>query len=159
MNDELRRIPRLKVCCRVVVRDRYGVWTAVTEDVCARGCRIVTPRLLRPGTKVNISVSSDLFPEEIEATATAVWAAPERLGVIFVKPVARPGVLSPELWFEKLLEHGATADSPTTARLVPSVAVRVRGPVMAARNGKSTRSPSASDVVVRMPARRGAPSA
>ena len=44
MLEELRRIPRVAVCCRVVVRDRYGVWTAVTEDFCVRGCQLLTAR-------------------------------------------------------------------------------------------------------------------
>jgi hypothetical protein len=141
----------------VIVSDRYGVWTAVTEDMCARGCRIVTSRLLRVGTRVKLAISSDLFPEELETTAVAVWAAPERLGVIFTETAPRRGTLGPDAWIDKVIEHGETPDSSATARLVPSV-VAWDGHVPSAattRNGRIVRSfPASPDSVVRLPLRR-----
>jgi hypothetical protein len=118
MKDELRRIERIAVCCRAVVRDRYGVWTGVTEDVHARGCRIVTPRLLRPGTLLSLSLASDLFPEELDVMGEVVWATDERLAIEFVGSVARQGRLSPEAWIAKVVEHGAIE---SRTHIVPTV--------------------------------------
>lgn len=160
MIEDLRRIPRISVCCRVVVRDRYGVWTAVTDDLCVRGCQIVTPRLLRCGTLLHLTLSSDLFPEELEAPARTVWSAPDRLGVLFVESSERPGALSPEGWLEKVLEHGEMPESATTWRLVPSVQRTSMRPVTttSARNGRLVRTtssapPTGAENVTRVPAR------
>jgi hypothetical protein len=124
MIEELRRIARLTVCCRVTVRDRYGVWTAVTEDVSERGCRIVTPRMLRQGTLLDLTLSSDLFEEELEVRATTAWAGPRCLAALYVDTGRRAGAISPAEWMTRLLEHGATGDTARTARLVPSLAER-----------------------------------
>lgn len=121
MNEELRRITRVTVCCRVVVRDRYGVWTAVTDDLSSRGCRLVTPRLLRPGTLLNLTLSSDLFPEELEVMGETVWATSDRLGVAFVGVMPRPGSISEPEWLAKVVEHGEIPESGTTWRVAPSV--------------------------------------
>ena len=120
MNEDLRRITRVAVCCRVVVCDRYGVWTAVTEDVSSRGCQLVTARLLRPGTLVDVTLSSDLFADELETIGEVVWATSDRLGVAFVRPIAR-AALSPAEWVAKVIEHGEIPDSGTTWRVAPSV--------------------------------------
>lgn len=157
MTEELRRIDRVSVCCRVSVRDRYGVWTAVTEDICMRGCRIMTSRLLRAGTLLTVTLSSDLFPEELEAVSQAVWTTPERLGVVFIDPVARPGALPPNAWIAKVLEHGATPGS-VSPEIVP--VVRRLGSRAAARGVQLLRPvPSASaeaheQNLVRLPVRR-----
>lgn len=119
MNEDLRRITRVCVCCRVVVRDRYGVWTAVTEDVSARGCQVVSTRLLRSGTLLELTLASDLFHEELVVTGEVVWATPTRLGVAFVGAV--DGSLAPEAWLAKVIEHGEIPDSTTSWRVAPSV--------------------------------------
>ena len=129
--EELRRIKRLRFCCRAVARDRYGVWTAVTEDLSARGCRIVTKRLLRPGSQIVLALSSDLFEEELEVGAEVVWTSRDALGVAFrgEEAGARPrrgrgrDTLSPERWLHKLLEQGSTQGSGPP-RVVPSLARR-----------------------------------
>lgn len=158
MNDDLRRLERISVCCHAVVRDRYGVWTGVTENVSVRGCQLVSARLLRPGTTVTVTLSSDLFPEELDAIGEVVWVTPERLGVIFVRPVDRPGALTPESWLEKVIEHGTVGGAPADAPLVPSVdrSPDRRGSHATTRNGRVVRTGPAhpSDAVVRLPLRR-----
>ncbi len=157
MNEELRRIDRVSVCCRVSVRDRYGVWTAVTEDICKRGCRIFTSRLLRAGSLLTVTLSSDLFPEELEAVSQAVWATPERLGVIFIDPVVRPGSLPPDAWIAKVLEHGATPGSlspevvPVVRRLGPRAAARG---VQLLRPVASAPADALGETLVRLPVRQ-----
>lgn len=158
MNDDLRRLDRISVCCRAVVRDRYGVWTGVTENVSRRGCQLVTSRLLRPGTMVSITLSSDLFPEELEAFGETVWAAPERLGVSFVRPVDRPGALTPEAWLAKVVEHGTVDGDDAGARVVPNID-RSPGRLALHSEARSLRiartgAAHGSDGVIRLPLRR-----
>jgi hypothetical protein len=115
-HDELRRVPRVSVCCRVVVRERNGIWTAVTYDIGARGCGIVTTRLPRLGSRLAMTLSSDLFPEELDVVAETVWATAKRLGVMFLDAFAPRGALSPREWLERVLEHGR---APGVAQLAP----------------------------------------
>jgi hypothetical protein len=123
--DELRRTQRVKVCCRVDVRDRFGVWNAVTEDVCARGCRLVTAKSPRLGTVLELTLSSDLFPEVLEVTAYASWVSDRRVGVTFIATGARRGAHTSVEWVQRLVEHG-TVQRPeprgsASQTLVPAV--------------------------------------
>jgi hypothetical protein len=142
MLEDLRRIARVSVCCRVAVRDRYGLWTAVTDDLCDRGCQIVTQRLLRPGTTLHLTLSSDLFPEELHVIGRTVWSAADRLGVVFEASGDRAGV-TPQQFLEWVLENGEMPDSTGSCRLVPSVQ-RLDGarPAISttARNGRLVRT-------------------
>jgi hypothetical protein len=126
MAENLRRVERISVCCRAVVRDRYGVWTGVTHDIGKRGCQIVTSRQLRSGTRVLLTLSSDLFVEDLEAVAEVVWVTPERLGMVFLEPRRRSGSLTPSAWVDLLLVHGAQPYDGVTRRVVPCVR-RVEG--------------------------------
>lgn len=107
-DDELRRGPRVRVCCRVDVREHHGVWSAVTADLGARGCRIVTKRFPRPGSHLPLRLSSDLFPEELDAVGEVVWVDGEQVGILFLEEARRRGSLSPAEWLERILEHGRT---------------------------------------------------
>ncbi len=130
--DELRRTPRVKVCCRVDVRDRFGIWTAVTEDVCGRGCRLVTTKVPRLGSLLDLTLSSDLFSEVLEVTGYAAWVSDHRVGVNFAS-ASRSGGMSPADWVDELIQHarvlGPEPVGSTGPRLVPSV----RRPPLAAR--------------------------
>jgi hypothetical protein len=119
-HDDLRRVPRVSVCCHVVVRDRHRVWTAVTDDICSRGCGIVTPKQPRPGSLLTLTLSSDLFSEELDVIAETVWGTEERIGVSFVEPIARQGALSPPEWLERVIEHGR-APGQLVSRITPVV--------------------------------------
>ncbi len=122
--DELRRIPRVKVCCRVDVRDRFGIWTAVTDDVSPRGCRLVTTKSPRIGSLLELTLASDLFSEVLEVTGYAAWVSGQRVGVNFAS-ASRTGNLTPAEWLERLVEHakvlGPEPVGSTGPRLVPSV--------------------------------------
>jgi hypothetical protein len=152
MDEDLRRVVRVNVCCRVAARDRYGLWTAVTEDVCARGCRIVTPRLLRPGSPLTVTLSTDLFDEELDAAAEAMWATPTLLGILFVAPTPRRGALSPEAWIDKLVAH-ATVPGALPSRLAPSVA-RFASPPGPGAPGRLPSGARAPGTVLLLPLRR-----
>jgi hypothetical protein len=157
--DELRRVARVSTCCRVYVRERLGVWSGITEDFGSRGCRIVTPRLPRLGTILRVTLSSDLFPEELEVTGETVWATSERLGVLFVGNAAREGALSPSEWMEQLIEHGAGSGTtaPRVAPVILHAAPRTIGFAPAAR-ASPRFEPVHEDWVQRAPAARAAES-
>lgn len=123
--DELRRAPRVRVCCRVDVQHPHGVWSAVTVDLSARGCRLATGQLPRLGSRLPMRLSSDLFPEELATVGEVVWVGGDQLGVLFLEEARRRGSLSPTAWLEQVLEHGGsfkTAGTPSTpGHVVPVV--------------------------------------
>ncbi len=131
--DELRRIQRVKVCCRVDVRDRFGVWTAVTEDVSPRGCRLVTAKLPRIGSALELRLSSDLFSEVLEMTGHAAWVSDLRVGVDFVAGSSRIGRLSPAEWVERLVEQGKVLGPEPVGNAGPRLAPALRRTSSAAR--------------------------
>src|SRR5512134_706667 len=104
-HEDQRRIPRVTVCCRVDVRGPFGCWTAVTEDVCARGCRIVTTKLPRAGSAIELRISSDLFPESLEVAGEVAWVSGERVGVSFPEAGTRSRML-PSEWVANVIEFG-----------------------------------------------------
>ncbi len=144
MDDDLRRLPRLNVCCRAVVRDHYGLWSAVTEDVCAGGCRILTDRLLRPGAPILVTLSSDLFPEELEIAGRVAWARPDLMGVVFSGGKGRARNLPPASWMEKVIEHGSMP-GPRSRVLPALMRTGLRRPTSAFRR---------ADDMLRLPIRR-----
>ena len=111
----------MKVCCRVMVRDRYGVWTAVTDNLSSRGCCITTRRLLRAGTRLKITLSSDQLSEDLELNGTVAWTTDVTLGVNFDDGSNGSSVGAVAAWLDELIKVGETADFLTTHRVVPSV--------------------------------------
>ncbi len=141
--DDLRRTQRVKVCCRVDVRDRFGCWTAVTDDVCARGCRLVTAKVPRIGTVLELTLSSDLFPEVLVVTAHAAWVSDQRVGVNFVAEAARPGALSTAEWVERLIEHGRVMGPEPVGSAGPRLVPAIRRPAsLSAPGPRPSQAPS-----------------
>lgn len=137
MNEDLRRTPRVGVCCRATVHDRYGLWTGVTVDVSASGCRIVSPRLLRAGTHVIVTLSSDLFADELEMVGEAVWATSQHVAVAFGRPT-RVATLTPGAWLEKILEASGAGSSP----VVPALGGRSRPAIPLTQRDAQPSSPA-----------------
>jgi PilZ domain len=135
--EELRRAPRVRVCCRVDVRQPHGVWSAVTDDLSARGCRIVTPQLPRLGSRLPLTLSSDLFADELATLGEVVWVSGEQLGVLFVEEARRSGSMSPAEWLRKVLTCGKPPDpgGASQGAVVPVVSsVRRRGSPISIRS-------------------------
>jgi hypothetical protein len=151
MIEDLRRTERIAVCCRAVVRDRYGTWTAVTHDVATRGCQIVTSRQLRPGARVHLTLSSDLFAEDLDVAAEVVWVGPQRLALAFLEASRRPGALTPSAWVALVLAHGAPPAG--AGRTVPFVQrVERRAPARHAQ-GPAVAAVPAPPLLLRLPER------
>jgi hypothetical protein len=137
-----------------MVRDRYGVWSSVTENLSVRGCLIFTSRLLRAGTRVKMTFSSDLFPEDLEVVGEAAWSTGDRLGVAFTADPAGSRSLSD--WLGKVIEYGAVPDPSAPYRVVPSVHSLPRVPVRLARP-EPAREPRELVALARNDARAAAP--
>lgn len=130
--------------------DQFGVWTAVTEDVCPRGCRLLTSKLPRVGSLLALTLSSDLFAEALEVGARVAWVSDQRVGVTFVDGSARPGGLSPTEWVERLTAHGRVLGpepvGATGIRLVPAIR-RHQGARPFSRPASPPREGAADDVL------------
>ncbi len=147
----------MKVCCRVDVRDRTSVWTAVTDDFCARGCSLVTSRLPRIGATLELTLWSDLFPDPLHVVGTAAWVSDRRIGVTFVAGAPR-GRITPAEWGALLVEHGRVfgpepvgAEAPRVVPVVLRRATPVRDQTTAVHDGRHRPD---GDVIV-LPVRRG----
>ncbi len=140
--DELRRAERLGVCCRVEVRDRWGLWTAVTEDLCDRGCRVVAGKLPRIGSRLQMTLSSDLIPESLEVIGRTTWVSSNRIGVAFLESAGRG--LTPTQWVARLLEHAEVVGRGPHARSSPRMIPAIR---------RAEHRPE-DEVVVRLPVTR-----
>lgn len=118
---ELRRFARLPSRCRVFVRDRFGIWDAFTEDLSARGCRIVTPRRQTIGTLVRLTVTSEQLVEPLLVSGQVVWTregSPARAGISFTgSPSDSPGAGA---WVRSLeaAAAGRSADAAPSVHLV-----------------------------------------
>jgi hypothetical protein len=126
--DELRRTERVKICCRVDVRDRFGVWTAITDDVCARGCRLVATKCPRVGSLLALTLSSDLFPEVLDVTARVAWVSDHRVGLAFVSSRPRPTAIASAEWVARLVESGSIHRPEPVGAIGHSLVPAVRRP-------------------------------
>jgi hypothetical protein len=60
------------------MRDRFGVWDAFTEDISARGCRIITPRPLAVGTLVRLTLVDERLETPLIVSGQVVWTEGDR---------------------------------------------------------------------------------
>ncbi len=147
--DDLRRSQRMKVCCRVDVRDRLGVWSAVTEDFCARGCGIISAKLPRIGSVLELTFWSDLFPEPLDVIARTAWVSDRRVGVTFIATTPRNAGLSPAEWENRIVEHGRVPGPEPIGSEGPRVV-----PVLSRRSVPPSRVVEHKNAASDVPARR-----
>jgi PilZ domain len=97
-----RRAPRAPARCRAAVVSPAGAFQAETEDVSSRGCQVVSPRLVRKGDALELTLACDKVSDALKAKGKVTWVseqAPWRVGVAFEDAY----VPSAERWFEKLV--------------------------------------------------------
>jgi hypothetical protein len=81
-----RRAPRAPARCTVKVICSAGVFEAETEDVGSHGCQIVTPRPVKKGEPVKLTLSNPRVPDALRLSGRVAWASPRepwRIGVAF----------------------------------------------------------------------------
>lgn len=141
-----RRYPRLRARCRVRIRDRFGTWTAETEDVGPRGCRIVGDRPHALGVLVRLTVESDDVAAPLDVAGQIVWTraeGPARAGIWFADAASTHGAAPPAAWFAALAAAQRAADR-RAARLAPAPAHAVEPP-----DGGAGRDPLAQRLLDR----------
>jgi hypothetical protein len=131
---ELRRFPRLRSRCRVLVHDRFGASSAETEDVGPRGCRIVTARPQRVGAVVRLTIESDTLDEPLEIAGQVVWVrdgVPAQAGIAYAGTGTRPGAVASGAWFGSLAAAMAASRRPGArppARASPEITIVLGAP-------------------------------
>lgn len=105
-----RRAQRVLARCWAAVTSARGAFDAETEDVAAIGCRLSSPRLVRPGEPILLRLYSQGLRDGLRVPASIAWASatsPWRLGIAF-DPDARKAT---EAWFGRLVASGFAASA------------------------------------------------
>jgi hypothetical protein len=125
--EDLRRGPRVDTCCRAIVQDAHGVWTAIADDLGKRGARLVTSREPRVGSYLLVTLSSDLFETELRVTAQVMWIRKGRVGIMFERETGEAAAA----WLEQLSSVdglGARIRSTRPPRAAPERQLELAGP-------------------------------
>lgn len=97
-----RRAPRAPARCRAKVICPAGIFEADTEDVGSHGCQVVSPRAVKKGEPLKLTLMNDRLTEPVRLTGRVAWASaqpPYRLGVAFDAEALRDAAR----WFERLV--------------------------------------------------------
>jgi hypothetical protein len=82
-----RRAPRAPVRCdaRVALREG-GFWSSPTSDYGPKGCQLLAPVPLAPGTRVFVELANERIERPVEIAGRVAWIAkapPWRMGLAF----------------------------------------------------------------------------
>ncbi len=97
-----RRAPRAPARCRTAVVSSTGSFEAETEDIGARGCQVVSPKGVKKGDAVRLTIANDKVPEPLRVAGRIAWVSahyPWRVGVAF-DDAALPAATA---WCERLV--------------------------------------------------------
>jgi len=97
-----RRAPRAPARCRATVISPAGAFDAETEDISARGCQVVSPKLVKKRDALALVIRSAKVPEPLSVSGKVAWVSgqpPWRIGIAFDDG----HVAAAERWFEKLV--------------------------------------------------------
>ncbi|HEX9052525.1 MAG TPA: PilZ domain-containing protein, partial [Anaeromyxobacter sp.] len=98
-----RRAPRAPARCRTAVVSPGGSFEAETEDIGAYGCQVVSPKGVRKGDAVRITIANDKVPEPIQVAGRVAWVSsrfPWRVGIAFDDA----SLAETSAWFDKLVQ-------------------------------------------------------
>ncbi len=82
-----RRAPRAPVRCnaRLALKEG-GYWTSPTSDYGPKGCQLLAPNALDPGSRIFVELVNDRVAQPVELSGRVAWsskAPPWRTGVAF----------------------------------------------------------------------------
>lgn len=103
---ERRRLARIPLRCAVVVREKLATTIAETEDVGARGCRVVLKRPAAPGTLLQIRFVPGGAAEPLDAVGQVVWSrrtSPLEAGIVFLSAPRAASSDACGSWLEALV--------------------------------------------------------
>lgn len=123
-----RRAPRAPARCSTKVICSAGIFEAETEDVGSHGCQIVSPRAVKQGEPVKLTISSARLADALRLSGRVAWAsarAPWRLGVAFEE-----GALGDSgRWFDRFVAaHPGLASARRIPPRIPVEAMIYLGP-------------------------------
>lgn len=98
-----RRAPRAPARCRTAVTCTNASFEAETEDIGAYGCQVVSPRGVKKGDAVRLTIANDRLAEPLVVPGRIAWVSaqfPWRVGIAF-DDGAFPATSA---WFERLVE-------------------------------------------------------
>ncbi len=98
-----RRAPRAPARCRTAVVSASGSFEAETEDIGAYGCQVVSPRGVRKGDSVRITIANDKVPGPLQVTGHVAWVSsrfPWRVGIAFDEGA----IPETSAWFQRLID-------------------------------------------------------
>lgn len=98
-----RRAPRAPARCRTAVVSASGSFEAETEDIGAYGCQVVSPKGVRKGDPVRITIANDKVSSPLQVAGRVAWVSsrfPWRVGIAFDE-AALPETSA---WFERLID-------------------------------------------------------
>lgn len=113
--ENSRRAPRTPARCRAKIICPAGVFEAETEDIGSQGCQIVSPRAMRRGEPMKITLAHERLSDVLQVAARVAWAsssAPWRVGVAFEDHEFERC----ERWFDRLV---ASFPGLTILRRIP----------------------------------------
>ncbi|HYD42117.1 MAG TPA: PilZ domain-containing protein [Anaeromyxobacter sp.] len=123
-----RRSMRAQATCHAEVVTAADRFTAVTEDVSAQGCRLVTPRPLRPGERVQLALGHAGLSRRLTAAGHVAWAVVaggrSRAGISFDAAAQADGAR----WFAELLRFLGLRETPRWPVRLPLSATLYLGP-------------------------------
>jgi len=123
-----RRSMRAQATCHAEVATSAGRFTAVTEDVSAQGCRLVTPRPLRPGERVQLALAHAGLSRRLTAAGDVAWTAVTggrcHAGISF-EPASHADAAR---WFSELLRFLGLRETPRWPVRLPLTATVYLGP-------------------------------
>lgn len=99
-----RRFPRVPARLAVGVSARGEGFQAVTEDLSAGGCLLVTPRPLVQGVAIRLAIADVREAGPLSVLGRVAWTRAEarlRAGVAFDE--RQPGTVDPDAWLQRFL--------------------------------------------------------
>lgn len=138
---ETRRTPRLPARCSTEVRFGAGLWTGLTDDLGAGGCRIEARFALRPGEPVSLKLRFGGVRDALDVVGMVAWTTPKppwTTGVAFARgqeDKARRFVRAVLAAAPTLAEAQPPEPGDRAPRPPPPVASPAPEPLLAPRSG------------------------
>src|SRR5512138_3280050 len=123
-----RRAPRAPARCRTAVTCPHASFEAETEDIGAYGCQVVSPKGVKRGDAVRLTIANDKLSDPLVVAGRIAWVSaqfPWRVGIAFDE-AALPLTSA---WFERLVDaHPGMRTLRRLPERIPVEAVVYLGP-------------------------------
>jgi len=97
-----RRAPRAPARCRTAVVSAAASFDADTEDIGPYGCQVASPKGMKKGAPVRVTIANDRLPDALRVGGRVAWTSarfPWRVGIAFDESA----LAATTSWFERLV--------------------------------------------------------